>query len=127
MPPGEGDTKEKPKDRIQELEDLIAQEQDFNKRQTLALQLRELNLQREVHVRELEDRLRRGGKMGDDNGQEKQEQEEREKRAVAERDRLMGQAKSLIDSGMAPQQVGQMLMGLPVTAASAGVPTQGMS
>ena len=127
LPPGEGETKGKPKDPVQELEDQVAQEQDFDKRQGLLLQLRELRLQRELRVRDLEERLRKGGGKVDGDG-EKQEREEREKRALAERQQLMGQAKSLIDSGMAPQQVGQMLMGLPVTATSTGMPTvQGLT
>jgi len=125
LPPGEGDTKGKRSDPVQELEDQIAQEQDFDKRQGLVLQLRELRLERQLRVKDLEDRLRKGGKVDGDG--DKQEIVEREKRAAEEKKQLMVQAKSLIDSGMPPQQVGQMLMGLPVTAASAGVPTQGMS
>jgi hypothetical protein len=127
LPPGEGEPKGKPKDPVQELEDQVAQEQDFDKRQGLLLQLRELRLQRELRVRDLEERLKRGGKMVDDSESGDEERAEREKRAIAERERLMGQAKALLDSGLAPQQVGQMLLGLPLTAAPAGVPAQGMS
>ncbi len=126
LPPGDRKPEDKPKDPVQELEDQVAQEQDFDKRQGLLLQLRELRLQREIRVRDLEERLKRGGGKVDGDG-DKQETAEREKTALAERERLMGQAKALLDSGLAPQQVGQMLLGLPLTAAPAGVPAQGMS
>src|SRR3989304_5528352 len=126
LPPGEGEPKGKPKDPVQELEDQVAQEQDFDKRQGLLLQLRELRLQRELRVRDLEERLKRGGKMVDDSESGDEERAEREKKATAERERLMGQAKALLDSGLAPQQVGQMLLGLPVTATSTGMPAPGM-
>src|SRR3989304_7892575 len=82
LPPGEGEPKGKPKDPVQELEDQVAQEQDFDKRQGLLLQLRELRLQRELRVRDLEERLKRGGQMEDsESGDE--ERAERGKRAVA--------------------------------------------
>lgn len=125
LPPGDGQARDKPKDPVKELEDQIAQEQDFDKRQGLLLQLRELRLQRELRVKDLEARLRKGGKV---DGDGEQETEERGKQALADRQKLMGQAKALIDSGLAPQQVGQMLMGLPIMASSAGVPTvQGLT
>src|SRR3990172_2208965 len=127
LPPGDRKPEDKPKDPIQELEDELAKEEDFDKRQGLALRLREQRLQREIRVRDLEERLRKGGGKVDGDG-EKQDREVHEANVLAERQRLMTQAKSLIDSGMAPQQVGQMLMGLPVTATSTGMPTvQGLT
>jgi len=121
-PPGDGHGGDKPRDRVQELEDEIAQEEDFEKRRALSLKLREVRLEREVRIRDLEDRLRgnrEGGNVAEDGTTQGQEQ-----KALQQRERVMTQAKALLDSGVEPQQVGALLLGLPAVGAASG---QGMT
>ncbi len=113
-----------PDKSLSELEKELEKEDKGLKEELVRTRAEEAIEKRRATIREYR---ARGGKMGDDSEQEKQEQAEREKRAVAERERLMTQAKMLIDSGMAPQQVGQMLMGLPVTAPGTVAPIQGLT
>lgn len=47
-----------------------------------------------------------------------------EQKALQQREKVMTQAKALLDSGVEPQQVGAMLLGLPAVGAAAG---QGMT
>lgn len=60
--------------------------------------------------------------------EERAKKEEDEAKQVEQKAKLMASAKSLIDSGMEPAQVGQMLLGLPITG-QPGSPTvtQGMT
>jgi len=121
-PPGDGQGTDKPRDPVRELEDEIAQEEDFEKRRALSLKLKEQRLERELRVRDLQDRLRgtrEGGNVTDEGAPQGQEE-----KTLHQREKVMTQAKALLDSGVEPQQVGAMLLGLPAVGAAAG---QGMT
>ncbi len=125
-PAGDGQPGDKPRDRVKELEDEIAQEEDYEKRRALSLKLKEQRLEHELRVRDLQAQLRgtrEGGNVAE-NGGATQEQKDHEQKALQQRERVMTQAKALLDSGVEPQQVGALLLGLPAVGAASG---QGMT
>lgn len=59
-------------------------------------------------------------------GMTDEERAKKEEEEARQREKLMASAKSLIDSGLDPKQVGQMLLGLPSISGAPPTPAQGM-
>lgn len=106
------------------LDEIMAEREDRAAQRYSAAELEKMAIESENEVARLRGEPPKykygGGNMDDEEKRKKEEGEERK------REKLMSSARSLIDSGMEPSQVGQMLLGLTPTN-QPSVVTQGMS